>query len=373
MFEKQFGNLTVKTEVMPKRGNCLKASVGDKYILMDYCGANPMLVPDGTNAYFFANKIILVTRWSDMSDAEKQTVQTGKLCLAFHTYQYTQFSLKVEDNWGDVMINLYHCISGWNNESAPVDEIIFIFADTHDSDYVISRSVMLPQNFQEYLMKMNAVTRKALAIEREVPGLYAQAEQDPSRDFYDYLYDICFEKTKAYSRAARSADPDAIPDGIYIEIDGNNRIVNVYQNADDIKKEPEVSGEVKLYMELASKGFAEGQYNLGYCYEYGDGIAQDHKQAVYWYKKAAGQGYAKAQYNLALCFYNGSGTDMNREEAAKLFRLAAEQGDMYAQYSMGVCYYNGDGVEKDIIKAVECFQNAAAQGHPEAKKVLNIQ
>ena len=70
-FRKEFGNLTLEVADMPKRGTCLKATCGDTYILMDICGMNPMLVPDGTNAYFFANKLIFVTRWSDMSDAEK--------------------------------------------------------------------------------------------------------------------------------------------------------------------------------------------------------------------------------------------------------------------------------------------------------------
>ena len=40
----------------------------------------------------------------------------------------------------------------------------------------------------------------------------------------------------------------------------------------------------------------------GYCYFYGQGIKQDHKRAVFWYKKAAASADDKALYNLGLCY-----------------------------------------------------------------------
>ena len=368
MFDQIFGQVRIQTVAAPKRGLCLQASCGEAKILMDFCGMNPTLVPDGTNAYFFGNKLIVVTRWSDMTDDEKETVETAKMILAVHPYKCAQLSLKVGANWGDAMVTLPHCYDSLNDESKPVDEIIFIFADTHDSDYLISREVALPSSVQNFFQRCNINSHEILALDDKLGNIEMMASTDKYKDFYDYLYDMCWEKTRDFFREARSKDLDNIPGGIYIEIDSANKVTNAYQN--EFEKQSTMSNEVKMYLELAKKGIFEAQYNLGVCYEQGDGIAQDFEQALYWYAKAAEQGYAKAQYNLGILYYNGCGTEADHVKAAKLFELSAEQGDMYAQYNMGVCCYTGDGVETDISKGIEWFMKAAEQGHPEAKKIL---
>lgn len=50
--------------------------------------------------------------------------------------------------------------------------------------------------------------------------------------------------------------------------------------------------------EVAEKGNAEAQYNLGLCYARGDGVPRDFAEAVKWYRKAAEQNHTGAQYNL---------------------------------------------------------------------------
>ena len=50
-----------------------------------------------------------------------------------------------------------------------------------------------------------------------------------------------------------------------------------------------------VFQELANKGYAAAQYNLGYCYEKGMGVSKDEEKAVEWYTKAANQGDADAQ------------------------------------------------------------------------------
>ena len=69
------------------------------------------------------------------------------------------------------------------------------------------------------------------------------------------------------------------------------------------------------------------QYNLGIMYCNGQGVLQDYKEAVKWYRLAAEQGYAAAQYNLGLMYRNGDGVPQDYQEAVKWYRLAAEQGD----------------------------------------------
>ena len=371
MFEKAFENVTIKTVTAEKRGYCLEATnaLGER-ILMDFCGTNPALVPDGTNAYLFGNSLIVVTRWSDMSQDEKETVETGELCLVMHPCEHVQFSLRIGNGWSDVFTTLHHCYNELNDENAPVKEAIFLFADTHDSDYIISRSVILPPYVQKYLQKCNTGSHSSFSLDDKKAALRTMAAADPTKDFWDLLYDLNWDRTASSSKKAKSYEPDNVPNGVYVEIDADNTVSDMYLNDEEEPQAEAMSDEVQIYLKMAELGLDEGQYNLGVCYETGDGVAQDFKKAVYWYKKAADQGYAKAQLNLGICIYNGYGTDADPVEAAKLFLLAANQGNMYAQFNMGVACYNGDGVPQDIIRAVDWFQKAAKQGHPEAKKIL---
>ena len=49
----------------------------------------------------------------------------------------------------------------------------------------------------------------------------------------------------------------------------------------------------------AAKGDTTAQYNLGWRYEYGEGVVKDKREAAKWYRKAAEQGYPAAQNKLA--------------------------------------------------------------------------
>lgn len=370
MFNETYGNVTIKIEGMPKRGACLHISKPDgAYILADFCGMDPTLVADGTNAYFFGNKLILVTRWSDMTDEEKYTVEHCELILAIHPYKCVQFSIKIGDNWGDVMTTLHNFSKCHNDAEAPVDEIIFVFSDTHDSDYVTARAVKLPKPLQNFLQKANRNSLSHFSLDGKFDLLRYAAKDDPYKDEFDLMYDLCYENTKEFSRSARKQEPSNIPDGIYVSISTDNTVTDFRQH--EYVEEVKMSHEVKGYFKLAEMNIPDAQYNLGVCYEQGDGIEQDLEKAVFWYKKAAEQGFKKAQHNLGICVYNGYGTDADHREAARLFRLSAEQGDMYAQFNLAVLLMNGDGVEKDVPEALTLLRKAAAKGHPQAKAFID--
>ncbi len=370
MFCQKYGDVTVKTEEMPKRGNCLKISKPDGvYILADFCGMNPMLVPDGTNAYFFGNKLIIVTRWADITEDEMDLFEQGEIELAIHPCQCVQFSIKIGGNWGDVITTLHNFSKLHNDAEAPVDEIIFIFSDTHNSDYIISRNVKLPKYLQNFLKRANQNSLQHFSLDDKMGLILQAAKSDPDKDEFDFIYDLCYEKTKEFFQIARECELSDIPDGIYVTVSSDNEIIDIHQNegADDVQ----MSDEVKMYTELAKMGIDDAQYNLGVCYERGDGVTQDFKQAVYWYKKSAEQGNAKAQHNLGLCYFNGYGIAPDHTEAARLFRLSAEQNDMYAQYNLAVLLMNGDGVEQNFFEAVELLKAAAKNGHPQAKDIID--
>lgn len=54
---------------------------------------------------------------------------------------------------------------------------------------------------------------------------------------------------------------------------------------------------VKWYTKAAEQECPEAQYELGVCYEAGDGVGKDEAKAAELYRKAAGQSYAEAQKN----------------------------------------------------------------------------
>ena len=56
----------------------------------------------------------------------------------------------------------------------------------------------------------------------------------------------------------------------------------------------ENNGEIKSLFNLAKQGDTEAQYKLGRSYYLGDGIKQDYRKAVKWYRRSAKQGYADA-------------------------------------------------------------------------------
>ena len=55
---------------------------------------------------------------------------------------------------------------------------------------------------------------------------------------------------------------------------------------------------VQYYSLAAEWGNAEAQYNLGCCYEKGDGVEKDLKETVEWFRKTAEQGSEKAKAAL---------------------------------------------------------------------------
>ena len=89
---------------------------------------------------------------------------------------------------------------------------------------------------------------------------------------------------------------------------------------------------------LAEQGDVEAQFNLGLSYDEGQGVTQNYKEAVKWYRRAANQGDASAQFNLALMYYEGKGVAQSYKETAKWYRLAAKQGLTDPKFSLALTY-----------------------------------
>lgn len=127
-----------------------------------------------------------------------------------------------------------------------------------------------------------------------------------------------------------------------------------------------------ILRELAEKGYAPAQNELGERYITGRGVVENYEIGVDWLKKAADQGLAEALDNLGDCYYYGIGVEENEKKAAELYRQAAEVGVASAQYSLGNCYYTGTGIKEDKALAFQWLLKAAEQGNPDAQNMLGM-
>ncbi len=80
----------------------------------------------------------------------------------------------------------------------------------------------------------------------------------------------------------------------------------------------------KEFLQLAKEGHASAQYNLGFLYDYGEGVQQDLGEAAKWYRKAAEQGLAQAQFSLGIMYESGTGVSRDLARSYKWYSVAAE-------------------------------------------------
>ncbi len=100
-----------------------------------------------------------------------------------------------------------------------------------------------------------------------------------------------------------------------------------FQAGVDAAKRGDHGTALKEFRRLAEQRPASAQYNLGYIYEYGQGVPQDYQEAMKWWRLAADQGVADAQNNLGYMFFKGQGVQRNYDRAYMWITLAAAQGN----------------------------------------------
>ncbi len=154
--------------------------------------------------------------------------------------------------------------------------------------------------------------------------------------------------------------------------------------------------------DIAQKGNAEANYQLGRCYENGWGDNEDDGKAAEWFGHAAQLGHSEAftrlrplaevksnleaQYQLGLCYKHGLGVQRDISLALKWLECAAlkfhrgaleELGinfshESQALYDLGLYYFEGRGGKKDIARALELFRRSAEDDNEEAKYYLGL-
>jgi hypothetical protein len=120
----------------------------------------------------------------------------------------------------------------------------------------------------------------------------------------------------------------------------------------------------------ADFGDGAAMAKIGNLYASGKGVAQDHTEAVNWYRKAAEKNAPEGQFAYADCLREGRGVAKNEEESKKLFALAAAQKHAPALVRVGQMHLSHEPAEKQ--QAYQCFQQAAEKGHAEGQYELGV-
>lgn len=129
-----------------------------------------------------------------------------------------------------------------------------------------------------------------------------------------------------------------------------------------------------LFRQAAGSGSAAAAFNLGLCYENGEGVRQDYQKALRWYTKGAELGHMRAQCSAGvLCENGGEGAFEPRpEEAFGWYLKSAEQGNARARLFLASAYRRGFGCAQDPVAAVHWYTASAEQGYAQAQYELGL-
>jgi hypothetical protein len=124
----------------------------------------------------------------------------------------------------------------------------------------------------------------------------------------------------------------------------------VLQKGYDALEKGDYETALKLWRSLANQGNSDAQYQLGWMYHQGQGVAKDYNEASKWWHLAADQGNSYVQFNLGNMYIKGEGVTQDYQVGIQLFKLAAGQGDYRAQYTLGMMHQMGGVIVRDNIR-----------------------
>lgn len=188
--------------------------------------------------------------------------------------------------------------------------------------------------------------------------LSTQQKQQQGLHYVDYLVAKLYQNGLAEDHNASVA-----------EVNFSSSVSSSATAAAVAKKAQDQERIVVLYARAAALDYAPAQYELGRCFEEGQGVPQrDFVVAASWFQRAADQNFAPAQYYVGHCYTNDTICEANNDYNAAFpcFLQAAQQGYMPALYRVGDCYRRGLGTPQNLMEAQRCFLAAANQGHAQA-------
>lgn len=98
-----------------------------------------------------------------------------------------------------------------------------------------------------------------------------------------------------------------------------------------------IAGDTVAILEVArryAKGKGVKRNDVEAMMWYGKVARQGNPEAANWFRDQAERGSAQAQYNLGVCYENGEGVEKDTSEAMKWYRIASEQGHKDAETAL---------------------------------------
>ena len=148
------------------------------------------------------------------------------------------------------------------------------------------------------------------------------------------------------------------------------------------------SNIIKALERTANLGNAAAMFNLGLCYQQGNGLEQDLTKANELFQqvvdldnkgnKNSDNVKARAMLNLAVNYENGNGLEQDFTKANQLYQQATDLGDdnvkAKAMFYLAINHKQGNGIEQNFTKANQLYQQAADLGddNVKASAMLNL-
>lgn len=128
-----------------------------------------------------------------------------------------------------------------------------------------------------------------------------------------------------------------------------------YEFGEGVQKED--SFALQCYERAAKNGVTAAMHRAGRCYYFGYGTAQDYGMAVNWLIEAAKREYRDSYVLFGQCLLKGWGIGQDYKSAKSYLEQAKECS--MSNNALGEIYADGLGVPEDIKKGVEYFKKAA--------------
>jgi cell division septation protein DedD len=120
------------------------------------------------------------------------------------------------------------------------------------------------------------------------------------------------------------------------------------------------------WRDLALKGNADAQFNMGQAAKMGRGVNADPEAAADWYMRAVRQGHIQASDAYGHLMYSRG----KIAEAIPYLQASADRDEARSQFLLGTELFNGTNIGKDWVRAYALMTRAASAGLGSASRAL---
>lgn len=113
------------------------------------------------------------------------------------------------------------------------------------------------------------------------------------------------------------------------------------------------------YQLAIDRGAAAAYANLGFLYQYGQGVSIDPGKALELYRQGVKAGAGNSHYYLGKMYQDGVEVDKNLAEAVRLYEVAVSKDESLAMVALAYLHRDGTGMPTDETRAYALFQAAA--------------